>query len=947
MAIRHLVSAGGAVALFCSTLATGAVPVEVPDARGVFSGAYRAVRFDVSPPLRSMTPIPPDDLFADSVFFDMMIDPDPPGKLTYGEQDVDQAVQEWNGAPLLIPAPTHNFIVGTGTANPPDPVGDVGPNHYVRMSNASFQIFNKTGVSQFGPAQINTLFAGFGGACEVENAGDPIVLYDQLADRWLLTQFSDGTAPFFLCVALSTSSDPTGTYFRWAFPTAGFPDYPKFGVWPNAYLFSTRETTTSSIGAYAVDRAQMLAGVPNPVVISFVNSLNSEFTEFLGDGLLPADVDGSTPPPAGSPAYFLGTMDDGGPYGAEFDAIFVWEFDINFANPPASSFVLSSILPIAPYDTIYPCNGRSCVPQPPPLGAVDILSYRQRPMHRAAYRNYGGYESIVTNQSVEAAANMAGIRWWEIRSPGNNPVLYQDSTYAPGVTDQVQRWMGSIAADKAGNLGLGYSASSTTVFPSIRYSGRLESDALGTMAQGEGVIIDAAGGSTQTTRRWGDYTSINIDPTDDCTFWYINEYFAVSGTQWTLRAGSFKFPECGQPNYSLTVLPLTQDVCAGDPASYSVYLQPFDGFVDPAAMSSSGEPAGTTATFLPPLLPMSMTGSYTISNTGALAFGTYGANVTATAGAGPTVRQRSVSFDLYTAAPAGPTLTSPADGAIDLKINPLLTWNAPAEAQTYVAEVATDAAFTNIVFTSAVLTATQVRVPPILSTNTTYYWRVRATNACGTGVNSAAFSFTTRPAPGQCALPPPVQPLVNYADNMENGANGWTVDPPTGTTWSQSTASPSSGLRSWLAVDVVTASDQRLISPAIALPAGQTYMTLRFDHEVNMEPNGGGACFDGGFVEISTDNGTTWTPIPATDVLEDFQDGPLDGGQQAWCGTQAYTRTSLDIASYAGQTVRFRFRAITDGSVGFAPEGWYVDDVQVIGCGTSDTMLNDGFEDPL
>jgi hypothetical protein len=935
----------------CSALllpgVAGAAPVEVPDLRGTFRGAYTAVKFDVSPPLRSITPVGPPQ-FTGSVFYALMVDPDPPRGIDWQADDVDPVVQRWTGPPLLIPAPAQNFVVGSDNPNPPDPVGDVGPNHYVRMANASFQIFNKTGTSLFGPAQINTLFAGFGGACEVENAGDPIVLYDQLADRWLLTQFSNSTPPFFLCVALSTSSDPTGTYFRWAFPTAGFPDYPKFGIWPNAYLFSTRETTTSSIGAYAVDRAQMLAGVPNPVVISFVNSLNGSFTEFLGDGLLPADVDGNTPPPAGSPAYFVGTMDDGGPYGAEFDAIFIWEFDINFANPPASSFVLSSILPIAPYDTIYPCDGRSCIPQPPPLGAVDILSYRQRPMHRAAYRNYGGYESIVTNQSVEAAPSMAGIRWWEIRNPGNNPVLYQDSTYAPGVTDQVQRWMGSIAADKAGNLGLGYSASSTTVFPSIRYTGRLESDPLGTMGQGEGVIINATGGNGQVnTRRWGDYTSMNIDPTDDCTFWYINEYFAVTGTTWTLRAGSFKFPECGQPNYSLTVLPLTQDICAGDPAPYSVYLQPFDGFVDPATMSSSGAPPGTTATFLPPVLPMSTNGTFTIGNTNALAFGTYPVNVTATAGAGPTVRQRDVSFDLYTAAPAGPALASPADGANEVNVNPLLSWNASTEAQTYVVEVASDAAFNSIVYTSPSLTQTSVRLPPILGTLTTYYWRVRGTNVCGTGANSATFSFTTRPPPGQCSLPSPVQPIVSYADNMENGANGWTTDPPAGTTWTQSTARPSSGLRSWLAVDVATASDQRLISPPIALPAGQTLMTLRFDHDVTMEPNGGSACYDGGFVEISTDGGTTWTQISQFDVLEDFQDGPLASGQPAWCGTQAYTRTSLDIASYSGQTVRFRFRAITDGSVGSAPDGWYVDDVQIVGCGVGDTMLNDGFEDPL
>ncbi|MEO6066143.1 MAG: hypothetical protein ABIP49_10245, partial [Lysobacterales bacterium] len=324
-----------------------------PEVRGTFRYATTAAHFDVSPPLRSIPIVPSPDAEGSGFFGSLMADPDPPGKLTYGEQDRDESVQDWIGPPLDIPAPGQNFNVGTGTANPPDPVGDVSATHYVRMSNSSFQIFNKTGTSQFGPASINTLFVGFTGPCEVENAGDPIVLYDQLADRWLLTQFSDGTGPgFFLCVAISTSPDPLGTYFRYAFQTAVFPDYPKFGVWPNAYLMSTREVSNSVIGAYAVDRVQMLAGNPTPTIISFANTMTAETARFLGDGLLPADLDGNTPPAAGSPAYFVGSMDDGGPYGATFDALFVWKFNINFANPPASTFVLAPPIPISPYDTI-------------------------------------------------------------------------------------------------------------------------------------------------------------------------------------------------------------------------------------------------------------------------------------------------------------------------------------------------------------------------------------------------------------------------------------------------------------------------------------------------------------------------------------------------------------------------------------------------------------------
>lgn len=930
-----LVAAAAAVLFFQDSFAAD----EVPKVEGHFRETPTAQFFDVSPPLRDMAVIPPPDEFG-TFFGSLMIDPDAPGKPRVGPQDVDRVVQGALGVQPM-PPPTQNFAVGTGTANPPDPVGDVGPNHYVRMANASFQIFSKTGTSLFGPANINTLFSGFGGDCQNENAGDPIVLYDQLADRWLLTQFSDSNGPgFFNCVALSVSGDPLGSYFRWAFPTSTFPDYPKYGVWPNAYLISTREVNANQIGAYAIDRAQMLAGNPTPTVVSFVNDLAPGVAQFLGDGLLPADVDGSALPPPGSPAYYLAAMDDGGPYGATEDALAIWKFTIDFATPANSSFVLSSVLSIAPYDTIFPCVGRSCIPQPPPLGAVDILSYRQRPIHRAAYRNYGSYESIVTNQAVEAAPGLAGIRWWEVRSPGNNPVLYQDSTFAPGVSDGIHRWMGSIAADSSGNLALGYSASSSSLFPGIRYTGRLEHDELGVMAQGEGEFVAGGGGLTAGTRRWGDYTSMNVDPSDDCTFWYINEYFAASGTTWTLRAGAFKFPSCGSPSFGLAAVPLRKQICAPDDATFQVETHAYNGFSGAATLGASGHPAGTTIAFSPPTVA-SVPGNslLTISNTGAAAAGVYDITVDATGGAPSATRSRSVELTVFSNTPAGPTLQSPADAATSLATNPLLVWTTAAQGQTYVAEVATDAAFSNIVFTSAASTATQAQLPPVLAHNTQYFWRARAINVCGPGTNSTVFTFTTRPAAGQCAVG---QSLVNhFRDNMENGVNGWATDPVSGTTWNKSTARPFSGASAWLAVDVASASDQRLISPSISLPTGQNFLLLRFKHDVTMEDNPPSACFDGGFVEVSSDNGGTWAAIPATKVLEDFYDGPLSAGEIAWCGTQPYTTASLDIDDFAGQNVRFRFRAITDGSVGSVPDGWYIDDVEVVGC--SDVFA-DGFE---
>lgn len=907
--------------------------------QGTFRSASTAVKFDVSPPLSEIPIRPPADL-GGTFFGSLMIDPDPPGKPSFGPQDQDGRVQGQQVSGASIPAPSANFNVGMGTANPPDPVGDVGPTHYVRMANASFQIFNKTtGASVFGPANINTLFAGFGGACETENAGDPIVLYDQIADRWLLTQFSDSTGPgFFNCVALSTTSNPLGTYHRWAFSTATFPDYPKYGIWPNAYLISTREVNAGVIGAYAIDRAAMLAGNPAPPLIQFIVPVN----EFSGDGLLPADLDGSTPPPPGTPGYYLGSMDNGGPYGAVADALSLWEFDINFAVPASSTFTLVDTIPIAPYDTIFPCVGRSCIPQPAPLGAVDILSYRQRPMHRAAYRNFGSYQSIVSNQSVEAGPSMAGIRWWEIRNPGANSVLYQDSTYAPGLTDGLHRWMASVAQDASGNIGMGFSAGSATVFPSVHYTGRLQSDPLNTMALGEGIFVTGGGGHSAATRRWGDYTSMNVDSSDDCTFWYVNEFFAATGTTWTLRAGAFKFPDCGSPNLGIAALPMRQAICTPADAIFDVEANAYSGFTSDTTLSVTGVPAGATSLFSPAVIsPAPGVSTLTIGNTGAIAAGSYTMTVSGASAVPPITRSRTVDLDVFTTTPAGPTAVSPAPAADGISFGPTLSWTAAAQAESYVAEVATDPAFANIVFTSAATTATSVKLPPILSEATTYHWRVRGSNICGTGTESATATFTTRFAPGVCG---PLQEIVTgFSDDMESGVNGWTTDPVSGTTWTRTTARPSSGAFSWLAVDVAVTSDQRLISPSMMVPA-LAAPTLRFRHDVTMEINTATSCFDGGFVEVSTNDGASWLPLDPSSQLEDPYVGPLSTGERAWCGTEPYTTASFDLSDFAGQTVRFRFRALTDGSVGSVPHGWYVDDVRIENCDVSDTFFKNGFE---
>jgi hypothetical protein len=538
-----------AAVCLAGTTGVGAAPDRTPDApvaRGVYRGVIKAARFDVSPPLRSMRPQPGEEPEGEEDTRDRPSGLEGP----LGPQQPDAAVQaKIGGGELPTPSVSFSTVAGTGPT-PPDSVGDVGPNHYVVMANTRLAIYSKTGTLLFGPVSNNTLWAGFGGACQTENAGDPVVLHDQLADRWILTQFTAAGPNFFNCVAVSTTGDPTGTYFRYAFPTGvNFPDYPKCGIWPDALYISTREFLPAGpfagVGAYAVDRAQLIAGNPAATLISLIVPPGAAPYN-TGDGLLPADMDGTILPPAGSPSYWVGSMDLGGPYGAPQDALTFWRYHADFVTPANSTFTLASTIPIAAYDTIFPCtpSARACIPQPGTTAKIDILSYRERPLHRLAYRNFGTHESLVTNQSVEAAPGMAGIRWWELRNLATTPTIFQEGTYAPGVTDGVHRWMGSIAMDRAGNMALGFSASDgVSVFPSSRYTGRLAADPLGQMSQGEGVFVAGTGSQTSAGNRWGDYSSMNVDPSDDCTFWYITEYYpATSATAWTLRVGSFKFP---------------------------------------------------------------------------------------------------------------------------------------------------------------------------------------------------------------------------------------------------------------------------------------------------------------------------------------------------------------------------------------------------------------------
>ncbi len=397
-----------------------------------------------------------------------------------------------------MPAPLHNFD-GLGLLNgvsPPDPVGDIGydpltgKRYYMQWVNLSLAIWEigATGVQTqvVAPVDGTVLFEGFGGAggagtaCATANSGDPIVLFDAEADRWFASQFAlpnFPAGPFFQCIAVSATADPTGAWHRYAYQTSAnkMNDYPHFGVWPDGYYMSINQYTAVSLnyagaGAWVFERDQMLAGGLARAVAFDLASVNP-----LYGGQLPADLDGTEPPPDGSPNYFveadMSTIGLG-----EDDALRLWEFHVDWAAPLSSTFGLDGLpnatLPVDSF-TYLPCvaaNSRSCVQQPGTGVGLDGVG--DRIMHRLAYRNFGTHEALVLNHTVNVlnGGSRAGVRWYELRDPGGAPTIFQQGTFA--ADDGQERWMASIAQDHSGNIALGYNVSGSSVPPSIRYTGR-------------------------------------------------------------------------------------------------------------------------------------------------------------------------------------------------------------------------------------------------------------------------------------------------------------------------------------------------------------------------------------------------------------------------------------------------------------------------------------------
>jgi hypothetical protein len=555
------------------------------------------VRFDVSPPLRDIPPVVPKpgpDREVPNRRYDRPSRPAAPGgdPLLLSSQAAGPSIQS-------TPAPIRNLEGMSADDNfallamrfaPADPVGDVGPTHYVQAVNLLLSVHLKsTGARIYGPVALQTLWSGFGGLCESQNDGDPIVLYDDAADRWVISQFAiDTNFSGHQCIAVSTTGNPTGSYHRYDFAMtpAFLNDYPKIGVWPDGYYLSVNEFDDLGffygVTVAAFERAPMLTGASAQMVLFHpypCGWFNPPVPE-CPFSLQPAHWEGGTPPPGGAPNPFLMAWDDEvNGTGANPDGYRLYDFAVNWTSPASSTFTARPHVASPEFD-----RQIFTVPEPAPGEGLDALA--DYTMYRLQYRNFGGHEALVTNHTVDVnGADLAGIRWAELRrSGGGGWTLHQTGTHAPA--DGLHRWNGSIAMDGVGHIALGYNVASSSKHASIRYVSRAAADPLGTLPGGEIELVAGSGVQQSSGNRWGDYAALSVDPADDCTFWLTQEYLTDSGQyDWKTRIGAFDL--CGA-GCTPTESP---EVSCADGLDNDC-----DGLTD-AADPDCGPPPPTTTTF--------------------------------------------------------------------------------------------------------------------------------------------------------------------------------------------------------------------------------------------------------------------------------------------------------------------------------------------------------------
>jgi hypothetical protein len=632
-----------------------ALPAFANKAKSVTKGPFVTtdVQHDTGPLLREIAPLLPE--FNPQTYREIDNGEDPRfGEWTKRPYPPDAVLQRPENSPTQeTPSPGLEFdALGYGDSffcncMPADNDGAPGTTQYTEFVNTFYAVYSKTGTLELGPLAGDSFWSGFGGGCQTDNWGDPTIRFDAAAKRWVAAQFdlgSGGSGPYAECVAVSTTDDATGSWNRYRFTFAQFPDYPKMGVWPDGYYFSYNLNGGTS-EVCANDRTAMLAGNTATQVC---------FTPSSQFGLLPSDLDGANPPAAGTPNFFLELQRGGGAN------LSMYNFHVDFVNPSNSTLTGPTQIPIAAYKAACPGATRgSCAPQPD-AGSDKLETLSDRLMYRLVYRNFGDHSVLLTAHSVQVNSTGSGARWYEIHNPETTPTVFQSGTFSP---DSQYRFMPAIAMDQAQDIAVGFtrSGSGAGQYPSLVYAGRVPSDPAGTL---ESEVTMLAGTGSQSSSgvcsggcdRWGDYSSLTVDPTDDCTFWFTESYIKSTGQNegfnWSTAIGNFKFPSCaGTQDFSLSANPNSLTIAQGGNGQSTITVTPLNGFSGSVTLGASGLPTGVTAGFNPN--PATTTSTMTITVGAGAATGTSTITITGTSGS----LSHQTTVQLTVTSGGGPVIT--------------------------------------------------------------------------------------------------------------------------------------------------------------------------------------------------------------------------------------------------------------------------------------------------
>jgi len=876
---------------------------------------------------------------------------------TRKESDVSLALH----SAVAMPAPSLTFDGLSNFDNisafslvilPSDVNGDVGPNHYVQIVNSLYRVYNKNGAAVTNAIPLNALFAPLNTVCSNRIDGLPVVLYDPLADRWLISQYCNAFPPFRQMIAITKTGDPTGPFYLYEFamPNVRIHDLPKFGVWPDAYYMSSEEflgADFSGMGAFAFDRAKMLAGDPTAGYVYFTRPAVN-FAQRAGN-LLPSDMDGLRPPPAGAPNIFAGY--NATEYGQPADALRLFAFRPNFADPLASTFTERSESPLAvpAFDPTSPPE-RTDIVQPPPGERLDANSDRLN--YRLAYRNYGGSESLVVNQTVRVSPSdpyRAGTRVYELRRTTGAFSVAEATTL--GTTD-ASRWIASTAQDNQGNIAVGYNHVRDDKEPSIYYSGRLASEPAGAFRD-EAVLVAGTGVQKAFGFRWGDYSGLVVDPVDDCTFWQTGQYFTqesedFSEFTWLTRIGKFKFAECAAGQRALITGVVTNAASGAGIASATVTASPYSRSTN--SSGSYGELAvvpGTYSVTASARGYLSQTVQVSVANgaTTTLNFSLTPIPVFDN----PVVAVSSESCGVNGAPDPGETVSVNIGlqntGTIPTQnlVATLLSGNGvtnPGPPQNYgIVPVGGGPVTRTFTFTVAptVMCGAPITLTLQLQDGTQNVGTVAITLTTGKLKIAFAENFD-REQTGN--LPPRWFRNSANIEGLQDVTREWRV----------SAARSQSRPKSLFSPDPHPVGQNEVRTPVFRVSSTKAKLSFRnwYEFETTFLRN---RLYDGSLLEIKMGDGS-WQDILTSGAI--FESGGYDGrldaccsnplqGRLGWSGRSGINQTSEFITSslrlppnLAGQFVQFRFRVGTD--IGGFREGQYIDDFvvtdgAVCGCG--------------